>query len=469
MSTDAPSTARKRLDSWKEIAEYLGRDVRTAMRWEQDLSLPIHRVPGGQRRGVFAVPEEIDAWLAARGNQLPDTTTETTAADSEPAPSRRLASRWYLLAAAALVVALGLLLVLRRVPTPRQGELTFKLADETFRFLATANIPLRGLGAFVAADLNHDGWTDLVIGGAPTNRIAVLINRGGKFDSPVFYEGCASSVGPNAADFDGDGNLDIAIGCHDTRQVQVWWGDGKGGFAPPLTMEATIEPVRCVAGDFNRDGIADFVVDASGGGPVIVFTGHRDRTFTPTTWDAGTNAHAPLVGDLDGDGLLDIAIGCYSAACRSVTLLRGLGDGTFKPKETIPAASMPWAMVAADLTGDNIPDLYASSITGEESFFAGIGQGKFLPSKLVLHTTSLVTPTVFSERRNYILDLQLYPAQLRLLSFDSQGNVTASNSARLNGNPLLSLTADFNNDGRNDIAVIGSRDNATYVTIYLHE
>lgn len=53
----------RRLDSWKEIAEYLGRDVRTAARWESE-GLPLHRVPGGKGRSVFGFTHEIDAWMA---------------------------------------------------------------------------------------------------------------------------------------------------------------------------------------------------------------------------------------------------------------------------------------------------------------------------------------------------------------------------------------------------------------------
>lgn len=52
----------KRLDSWKEIAGYLGRDVRTAMRWEKERGLPVHRVPG-KRSVVYALRPEIDDWL----------------------------------------------------------------------------------------------------------------------------------------------------------------------------------------------------------------------------------------------------------------------------------------------------------------------------------------------------------------------------------------------------------------------
>jgi hypothetical protein len=61
----------ERLDSWKEIAAYLGRDLRTLRRWEEEKGLPIHRVPGGERRAVFAYRTEIDAWLL-RTDHEPD-------------------------------------------------------------------------------------------------------------------------------------------------------------------------------------------------------------------------------------------------------------------------------------------------------------------------------------------------------------------------------------------------------------
>ncbi|HZR28977.1 MAG TPA: hypothetical protein VFA71_09360 [Terriglobales bacterium] len=51
------------LNSWKEIAKYLGRGVRTAQRWERDLALPVRRPRGKERSAVIAVSSDIDAWL----------------------------------------------------------------------------------------------------------------------------------------------------------------------------------------------------------------------------------------------------------------------------------------------------------------------------------------------------------------------------------------------------------------------
>ncbi len=51
------------LNSWKEISTYLGRGIRTAQRWEQELHLPIHRVGTGRRAPVFALEHEVQSWL----------------------------------------------------------------------------------------------------------------------------------------------------------------------------------------------------------------------------------------------------------------------------------------------------------------------------------------------------------------------------------------------------------------------
>jgi adenylate cyclase len=73
--TEIPQLASKpkpvpgRLESWKEIAQCLQRDVRTVQRWERDKNLPVHRLPGGQRARVFALRSELDAWWNSRGRQ----------------------------------------------------------------------------------------------------------------------------------------------------------------------------------------------------------------------------------------------------------------------------------------------------------------------------------------------------------------------------------------------------------------
>jgi tetratricopeptide (TPR) repeat protein len=75
MQAGALQASNRRLDSWKEIAAFFGRDERTVKRWEKERALPVHRVPGGVRSGVFAYTDELSQWLkdpAAAEREFPD-------------------------------------------------------------------------------------------------------------------------------------------------------------------------------------------------------------------------------------------------------------------------------------------------------------------------------------------------------------------------------------------------------------
>jgi len=61
-SSPPPANSDDGLDSWKEIARHLNRDVRTAQRWERTRGLPVHRLPGGAKAGVYALKGQLDAW-----------------------------------------------------------------------------------------------------------------------------------------------------------------------------------------------------------------------------------------------------------------------------------------------------------------------------------------------------------------------------------------------------------------------
>jgi Tfp pilus assembly protein PilF len=76
--------ASRRLDSWKEIAAYFGKDVRTVRRWESERNLPVRRLPGGERSGVFAYAEELEEWLHedSLGKAAPIESVESISAGS---------------------------------------------------------------------------------------------------------------------------------------------------------------------------------------------------------------------------------------------------------------------------------------------------------------------------------------------------------------------------------------------------
>jgi tetratricopeptide (TPR) repeat protein len=98
VASDArPGSSGERLDGWKAIAGYLGRDIRTVQRWELNEHLPIHRLEHKQRATAYAYSAELDEWLAKRA---PHDDVEAEAPTTAPAPG---VSRW---PKAAMVLAL---------------------------------------------------------------------------------------------------------------------------------------------------------------------------------------------------------------------------------------------------------------------------------------------------------------------------------------------------------------------------
>lgn len=91
-----------RLDSWKAIADYLGRDAGTARRWERQQGLPVRRVPGGRGSSVFAFKSEIDEWLKTADRQ-----DRVQAATAGPVESTRRWSPWAFVAPLAVAAAVG--------------------------------------------------------------------------------------------------------------------------------------------------------------------------------------------------------------------------------------------------------------------------------------------------------------------------------------------------------------------------
>lgn len=91
-----------RLDSWKAISDYLGRDVRTVQRWEHERHLPIHRVPGSGRGAVYAFTPEIDQWLAA-----PDLVAEPAVPVATSPQSRPPIARGRVVATGIGVILIG--------------------------------------------------------------------------------------------------------------------------------------------------------------------------------------------------------------------------------------------------------------------------------------------------------------------------------------------------------------------------
>jgi hypothetical protein len=227
----------------------------------------------------------------------------------------------------------------------------------------------------VVADLNHDGMPDLVMlvstsAGTPPELLLFFGRGDGTLASPLTVpvpDNSASFLA--AADLNGDNLPDLVV----TGQSSVWVWIARGGglFASPLAypVEGTGLPSLAI-GDFNGDGKPDMAVAVQSPGGIALLLGKGDGTFAPGTTIPvsvpSTGSDPVLVGplqlaaaDLNGDGRLDLAatFGNYggSSTGSAIALLLGKGDGTFQSPATVTEPAVQIA--AADLNGDNIPDL----------------------------------------------------------------------------------------------------------------
>jgi len=147
------------LDSWKDIAAYLKRDISTVQRWERREDMPVHRHVHDVRGSVYAFRSELDVWLDSRRRRLeqePDPPAAETAESVVPAFFRRksVGRRWLVAGAmTALVAAATYLLLADRLGTTRAVSV---------RSLAV--LPLQNLSADPAQEFFVDGITEALIG-----------------------------------------------------------------------------------------------------------------------------------------------------------------------------------------------------------------------------------------------------------------------------------------------------------------
>jgi TolB-like protein len=184
MAVEEPSTRAKgqRLDSWKAIAEYLGRDVRSVQRWERGLGLPVHRVSGEKGGVVFAFTGELERWLQSRprsGNSnsndrsalLDDPLAEVEAAATSPRPEREstglsgsspgLARARYAAVIAALVLVVACVSYVIVWSASRRTS-SYPPKPPTSRIML-AVLPFMNLSGDPAQDYFADGLTEEMI------------------------------------------------------------------------------------------------------------------------------------------------------------------------------------------------------------------------------------------------------------------------------------------------------------------
>jgi hypothetical protein len=321
-------------------------------------------------------------------------------------------------------------------------------------------------GSFAAfvADFNGDGKADLALAAGlydTGSGVAVLLGLGhGKFTSSTAYVGVPNMETVAEGDFNGDGVPDLVVGeLDDPYLLGVLHGLGKGRFSPVLDQYFMPGPVVAIGvGDLNGDGKLDLAVVIQGPNEVQIMLGNGDGSFTVgrTFKLVGTWPSFIWLADFNGDGKLDIAVtgtGDYESD-GDVSILLGNGDGTFqKAKGYAPEMGLS-GLIVADFNGDgNLDFAVADNVTKNLRIFLGNGKGGFQAGP---QTPLGVTYTMASSDFNGDgkLDLALIEAAtIHILLGNGDGTFTAGAAwPSLNGFWLTA--ADFNGDGKTDLALL---------------
>lgn len=223
--------------------------------------------------------------------------------------------------------------------------------------------------ALGAADFNADGNSDLAIANEISGVSPIDLGYGkGAFSTAGNLYVSSFPSGMAVGDFNGDGRLDVIL-AEGTRANQnpgltVSLGNGDGTFAQangsPIALGQSLSAI--VTGDFNGDGKLDVAVTDSATNAVIILLGNGDGTFrAPTTILVGTQPMAIVAADFNNDGKLDLAVANFGDG--TVTLLLGNGDGTFTASAPIAVGKGPYGIVAADFNGDGKLDLAVANAT----------------------------------------------------------------------------------------------------------
>jgi hypothetical protein len=274
------------------------------------------------------------------------------------------------------------------------GNVTILLGDGKGRFTPAPGSPFpagKSPNDVAVADVNHDGCLDLVFANHDTTYLTLLLGDGkGGFtpapSSPINVHSRPHPHGVAAADFDGDGHLDLVTDSWGENKVTVLFGDGKGGFTSPgRTFDVGPHPYQRVrASDLNGDGRADIVTTNLDGASVSVLLSDGKRGFVPapgSPFPAGGKPFGVAIGDVSGDGRPDLVVGNWGGhpedpSFDAVNVLLGDGKGGFTPLPGSPlrAGRGPARVAIGDLNADGIGDVAVANYVGDDVtiFFGGV-------------------------------------------------------------------------------------------------
>ena len=323
---------------------------------------------------------------------------------------------------------------------------TILLGNGDGTFNAAPNVSL-GASPYAIAlgDFNRDGNLDLAVSYPNSHIISIMLGNGdGTFALPNHIAAFQTPGTPiGVADFNGDGKLDLALGVNDAStvggvgdSVTILAGNGDGTFsyAPSGPLESLASITSIIVGDFNGDGVPDLAVTDEFG-TLIVYVANGSGSFTaytPPTLVSGFGlALVCAVGDLNGDGRPDLALGGYAPIISLYTT---------EPTETATAA----ANISLSGAGQHLVD---GSYSGDSNYNSSLsGTLSLLGMPAATTTTTLSTSATSVDEQQKITLTATVHGNSPAGSVTFLNGATSLGTAPISGNSA-SLTTSFASAG----------------------